>query len=76
MNEQFGEPGDMMGQKISRVTYTYSVDDLPKWAGDQAVIETNRDLSSMVSSKDTPIKETRAFILTNNGWVHERLFGK
>lgn len=74
--EQFSEPGDMMGQKISRVTYTYSVDDLPKWAADKAVLESNRDLGPMVSSKDTPIKETRAFILTNNGWVHERLFGK
>ncbi|BAP45120.1 hypothetical protein NJC40_12815 [Pseudomonas sp. 21LCFQ02] len=74
--EQFSEPGDMMGQKISRVTYTYRVDDLPKWASDQAVVETNRELGPMVSSKDTPIKETRAFILTNNGWVHERLFGK
>lgn len=74
--EQFSEPGDMMGQKISRVTYTYKVDDLPKWAGDEAVVATNRELAPMAASKDTPIKETRAFILTNNGWVHERLFGK
>ncbi|GLX91994.1 hypothetical protein Pfra02_45620 [Pseudomonas fragi] len=74
--EQFSEPGDMMGQKISRVTYTYRVDDLPKWAGDEAVVSNNRDLAPMAASKVTPIKETRAFILTNNGWVHERLFGK
>lgn len=74
--EQFSEPGDMMGQKISRVTYTYQVDDLPKWTANEAVIASNRELAALVSSKETPIKETRAFILTNNGWVHERLFGK
>ncbi len=74
--EQFTEPGDMMGQKISRVTYTYKVDELPKWASDPTVVATHRELAPMVASKDTPIKETRAFILTNNGWVHERLFGK
>lgn len=74
--EQFSEPGDMMGQKISRATYTYRVDNLPTWASDEGVVGSNRELAPLVSSKDTPIKETRAFILTNNGWVHERLFGK
>ncbi|TVT84316.1 hypothetical protein [Pseudomonas sp. H3(2019)] len=74
--DQFSEPGDMMGQKISRVTYSYKVHDLPDWAHNEAVVATIRGLAPVVASEKTPIKETRAMILTNNGWVHERLFGK
>ena len=74
--DQFSEPGDMMGQKISRVTYSYKVHDLPDWARNEAVVATIRGLAPVIASEKTPIKETRAMILTNNGWVHERLFGK
>lgn len=74
--EQFSEPGDMMGQKISRVTYTYKVTGLPDWARNAEVLATSNDLKVAVASETVPIKETRAMILTNNGWVHERLFGK
>jgi hypothetical protein len=74
--DQFSEPGDMMGQKISRVTYSYKITDLPQWAQNEGVQSSIRDLAPIVASEKTPIKETRAMILTNNGWVHERLFGK
>ncbi|MCF7554045.1 hypothetical protein [Pseudomonas petrae] len=74
--DQFSEPGEMMGQKISRVTYSYQVTDLPNWAHDQNLLASARDLSTAVAGEKLPIRETRAMILTNNGWVHERLFGK
>ncbi|MBA6116823.1 hypothetical protein MXF29_13800 [Pseudomonas sp. NC26] len=34
--EQFSEPGEMMGQKISRVTYAYKITGLPDWARPEA----------------------------------------
>ena len=74
--DQFSEPGDMMGQKISRVTYSYKVNDLPDWARNEEVVATINGLAPMIASEKAPIKETRAMVLTNNGWVHERLFGK
>lgn len=74
--DQFSEPGDMMGQKVSRVTYSYTTSDLPKWAYEESVQAAIRDLPAIVAAEKTPIKETRGMILTNNGWVHERLFGK
>lgn len=74
--DQFSEPGEMMGQKISRVTYSYQINDLPTWAHDQNVQAASNELNAAVASEKAPIKETRAMILTNNGWVHERLFGK
>lgn len=74
--DQFSEPGEMMGQKISRVTYSYQINDLPTWAHDQNVLTASNELNAAVASEKAPIKETRAMILTNNGWVHERLFGK
>ncbi|AXO88568.1 hypothetical protein DZC75_11380 [Pseudomonas parafulva] len=72
--EQFSEPGDMMGHRISEVTYTYKVDDLPKWASTPALMDVNSDVKRMVASQEKPIREKRAFVLTNNGWIHERLF--
>ncbi|WP_295482038.1 hypothetical protein [uncultured Pseudomonas sp.] len=72
--EQFSEPGDMMGHRISEVTYTYKVDDLPKWASTPALMDVNSDVKRMVASQGKPIREKRAFVLTNNGWIHERLF--
>ncbi|SHM89242.1 hypothetical protein SAMN05216593_104164 [Pseudomonas asturiensis] len=74
--DQFSEPGEMMGQKISRVTYSYQINDLPGWARDPNVVASSEALKAAVDSEKLPIKETRAMVLTNNGWVHERLFGK
>ncbi|MEX5342852.1 hypothetical protein [Pseudomonas sp. I2] len=74
--ERFSEPGEMMGQQISRVTYAYKVTDLPAWAGDDNVKAGISGLDKIVASAQTPLKETRAMVLTNKGWVHERLFGK
>ncbi|MDO7902266.1 hypothetical protein ACE1YR_08165 [Pseudomonas sp. K1(2024)] len=72
--EQFSEPGDMMGHRISEVTHTYKVDDLRKWASTPALMDVNSDVKRMVASQEKPIREKRAFVLTNNGWIHERLF--
>lgn len=74
--EQFSEPGEMWGQTISHVTYAYKVTGLPGWAGNDSVKANIAELSKAVASNDTPLRETRAMVLTNHGWVHERLFGQ
>lgn len=74
--EQYSEPGEEMGQKVSRVTYAFKVTDLPQWATNESVKAGIADLGKAVASADAPFRETRAMVLTNHGWVHERLLGK
>ncbi|MCY1361705.1 hypothetical protein D9M69_483810 [compost metagenome] len=74
--DNFTEPADMMGQKISHVTYSWSVTDLPDWASRKEVVEMDRALEGDVDSGKNPHKETKVVVLTNKGWVHERLFGR
>ena len=73
---QFSEPSDMLGQKVSRVNYTYVVSDLPSWTKSPEILSAIPSLKPDVESENTPIKGLDAVILTNNGWVHERLFQK
>ncbi|MCM2446200.1 hypothetical protein HGO41_13615 [Rahnella sp. CG8] len=72
----FTEPSDAMGQKISRVSFSYKVTDIPDWDKSPEVAELNRQLKKDVDSELEPLKVTNVFLLTNNGWLHERLFGK
>ncbi|MFJ4157913.1 hypothetical protein ACIPZF_24345 [Pseudomonas sp. NPDC089752] len=74
--EGFTEPGEKMGQTISEVTYAYKITGLPEWAARQEVKDSIRQLGEAVATNDTPAKETRAMVLTQKGWVHERLFDK
>lgn len=73
---QFTEPSDMLGQKISRVNYTYVVNDLPSWTKSPEILSAIPSLKPDVESENKPIKSLDAVVLTNNGWVHERLFRK
>jgi hypothetical protein len=73
---QYSEPADMFGQKISRVNYEYTVGDFPAWATTPEVIGAINTLKAEVESSTTPVKKLEAVVLTNNGWVHERLFKK
>ena len=72
----FTEPSDAMGQKISRVSFSYKVTDFPDWAKSSEITSLNRLLKKDVDSESEPLKVTSVFVLTNKGWVHERLFGK
>ena len=74
--EQFSEPGQMMGRTVAHVTYAYKVTGLPDWAANDEVRATVRDLGNAVATNDTPAREKRVMVLTNQGWVHERLFDK
>lgn len=73
---QFSEPADMFGQRISRVNFTYVVSDIPTWAKSPELLAEIKELKADVDSESTPVKALNTFVLTNNGWVHEKLFKK
>ncbi|MGR7271262.1 hypothetical protein ACU615_21430 [Klebsiella aerogenes] len=72
----FTEPSDAMGQKISRVSFSYKVSDIPEWAKTPEILTIDRQIKKDVDSAKDGMKVTNVFVLTNNGWIHERLFGK
>ena len=74
--ERFTEPGEIRGQTVSDVTYAYKITGLPEWAGNQQVKASIRQLGEAVATNETPARETRVMVLTDKGWVHERLVEK
>ncbi|MFT4437881.1 hypothetical protein ACMX25_31520 [Caballeronia sp. 15715] len=69
--ENFTEPADMFGTKISQVNYLYTVDDAPAWAKQPAIQalypSLQKDLRANAGDK-------AVLVATNDGWMHERLF--
>lgn len=69
--ENFTQPADMFGTKISQVNYLYEVDDAPAWAKQPAIQaaypSVQHDLSGAPGDK-------AVLVATNEGWMHERLF--
>ena len=72
----FSEPSEMMGNKISRVNYTFSVTDLPDWIKKPEITKLSEPIKKIVESAETPIKADGTMILTNKGWVESHLFGE
>ena len=66
--EQFSEPSEVTGQKMSNVTYAYKITGLPAWAANEHVKASVAELGKAVASNETPLKETRAMVLTSQGW--------
>lgn len=71
----FTEPSDALGQKISRVSFIYKVSGIPDWAKTPEIMTANSRLKKDVISESEGVKVTNIFLLTNKGWVHEKLFG-
>ncbi|QAX18641.1 hypothetical protein [Klebsiella pneumoniae] len=65
-----------MGQKISRVSFSYKVSEIPEWAKTPEILTADRQIKKDVDSAKDGMKVTNVFVLTNNGWIHEKLFGK
>lgn len=70
----FTAPTDAMGAKVSEVIYTYTVTDFPEWAKNPELLQLDDRLKKDATSAETPIKTKGLFVLTNNGWVHHKLF--
>lgn len=73
---QYSEPAEMMGLKISRVNYEYTVSDLPAWASSPDIQKNVHGIKADLDSQTTPLKKVEGMVLTNNGWVHEKLFSQ
>lgn len=71
--ENFTEPADLMGMKVSKVTYTYTVSDIPEWATKKELLELNQKLKTDVLSKEKPVQRADGFVLTEKGWIHEKM---
>ncbi|MEO8184800.1 MAG: hypothetical protein ABI895_38825 [Deltaproteobacteria bacterium] len=69
----FTEPADMMGVRISQVTYTYQVNDVADWADSETLRKHSPELARAVASKETPAQNKAALVLMNDGWVHEEV---
>ncbi|MCY1278086.1 hypothetical protein D9M68_362420 [compost metagenome] len=67
--QSFTEPADMMGMKISKVTYVYQVAGVPAWADNPAVTSAYPQLAA--EAKRTEGKAV--LVLTDSDWVHEKL---
>lgn len=68
---QFTEPSEMRGAQVSRVNFTQKAVEVAPWADKLDAGITER-LKRLAEGQ----KVRAAFILTNEGWVHERLFGR
>lgn len=69
---EFTEPADVMGGRVSQVTYTYELSELPAWAKQPQIVAALPKLKKDVESEKTPIKTRDILVLTNNGWKSDR----
>ncbi|AZR95946.1 hypothetical protein BBB39_01810 [Bordetella trematum] len=69
--QNFTEPSDMMGAKVSRVNFLYKLDGAASWAKSASL---QQAYPAFAKQTQGDIKGKAALILTNDGWVHERLF--
>jgi hypothetical protein len=69
--ENFTQPADMFGTKISQVNYLYEVDDAPAWAKQPAIQAAYPSVQHDVTGSP---EDKAVLVATNDGWMHERLF--
>jgi hypothetical protein len=67
----FTEPADMLGIRMSRVKYTYRVEEVADWARSEVLQRHSKELAWALTSKTAPVEATAALVLMNDGWVHE-----
>lgn len=67
---RFTEPNNMMGMTISEVTYSKRVTDVADWAKSPKALEAWKQISRDQEKQEPQMD---ALVLTNEGWVHERM---
>lgn len=70
---QFTEPSEMRGAKVSRVSFTQKAVEVQPWV---EKLEAGYGLGTRLKRQIEGQKVTAAFVLTNEGWVHEKMFGR
>lgn len=69
--DNFTEPSDMMGVKVSQVNFSYKVEGAADWAKSE---DLRAAYKHVVDQAQGNTQGKAALILTNDGWMHERLF--
>lgn len=69
--ENFTEPSDAMGTTISRVNYRYKVKDAADWVKSEGLHAAYKSLKEQTEGE---VRDKAVLVLTNEGWLHERLF--
>lgn len=64
--DNYTEPSDMMGAKVSQVAYTVKYDDLPSWARDAKVQNSLPAMKQALAKAEQ--QRTDILVLTANGW--------
>ncbi|MDX3885744.1 MAG: hypothetical protein QHC65_15085 [Sphingomonas sp.] len=68
--ENFTEPTDAAGMKVSRVTYSYTLKDVAAWASHPAIAAALSAIPEAVAKPSST--DADDLILTNQGWTHHR----
>lgn len=58
---------------MSTVVYEYQIINIPDWARQPDAAKLG-EISRALSSEITPLRDDATLILTNKGWVHQKLF--
>lgn len=73
----FSEPESLLGVRVTNVNFTYKVNKIEKWVKDSQLLQSEfTSVANHVASNITSVKDKATLMLTNNGWVHEKLFDK
>lgn len=65
----FSQPADMMGLKVSQVTYSYEFKDIAPWAKKSPIRQTFPQIAAMLAQPSNTAME--GLVLTDHGWVDE-----
>lgn len=69
--DNFTEPSDMMGMKVSQVNFHYKAKDTADWIKNDKV---QAAYTNVAEEAKSDIRGHAGLVLTNDGWLHERLF--
>ena len=73
--KNFTEPTDMMGETVARVNFSFKLTNVDDWAKESPVFKEQLiGVKRSFLALDKPIDSKAELILTNKGWMHERLF--
>lgn len=66
---------ERLGSKVVKVSYTYTLTDIPDWAKHEELQSVVREVHNDLSNENGGIKKDRAEIMkTENGWIHAAVF--
>lgn len=68
--DSYTEPADMMGYRISKVSYRYTIDDIAEWTKDASIQKAFPNIAKRLATAQV---STDAFVLASEGWQHKNL---